>query len=173
MTHQTMRMNIRYLLIISFLSISLYSMKGAAMSLLLGTEVVLFSPMEGKITYEGKPAANATIVVHLFWKDDVGEKEEFHTNANGEFNIPIKKTKVRIPPLAEFVVTQQITVLFNEEEFVIWSKATSGTDKYGGLGGIPQNIRCELTEKRVKQQNFDGLFSTSCKWDSMTTQGDK
>jgi hypothetical protein len=34
-------------------------MKGVAMSLLFGTEVVLFSPMEGKLTFEGKPAANA------------------------------------------------------------------------------------------------------------------
>lgn len=156
---------IRYLLIISFLIISLYSMKGAAMSLLFGTEVVLFPPMEGKITYEGKPAANAKIIVHVFWKDEIGEKEEFHTNENGEFSIPIKKTKVRIPPLAEFVVTQQVSVNFNENDFTIWSKATSGTDEYGGLGSNPKNVRCELTDKRKKQEDFNGLFSTSCKWD--------
>ncbi len=28
------------------------------MSILSGTEVVLFSPLEGKITYQGKPVAN-------------------------------------------------------------------------------------------------------------------
>ena len=172
MTSKTFNIRIRYLMIISFLIISLYSMKGVAMSLLFGTEVVLFSPMEGKITFEGKPAANAKIIVHVFWKDDVGEKEEFQTNENGEFNIPIKKTKVRIPPLAEFVVTQQVSVIFKSESFVIWSKATSGTDEYGGLGGNPKNVRCELTEKRKKQENFSGLFSTSCRWDLITTKGD-
>lgn len=134
------------------------------MSLLFGEEVVLFSPMEGKITFEGKPASNAKIVVHVFWKDDVGEEEEYHADENGDFVIPVKKRKVRIPPLSEFVVTQQIRVSFNGDEFVIWSKAALGTDEYGGLGGNINNLQCELTDKRVKQEDFDGLFSTSCKW---------
>lgn len=143
------------------------------MSLLFGTEVVLFPPMEGRMTYEGKPAKNAKIVVHVFWKDEIGEKEDFYANENGEFNIPIKKVKVRIPPLSEFVVTQQISVFFQEEEFVVWSKATLGTDEYGGLGGNPVNVRCELTEKREKQEDFDGLFSTSCRWDLIAEKGNE
>lgn len=144
-------------------------MKVFAMSLLFGTEVVLFSPMEGKITYKGAPAANAKIIVHLFWKNDVGEKETFYTNANGEFSIPIKKTKVRIPPLAEFVTSQQISVFYNEKEFDIWHKSLIDTDEYGGLGGYLKNVSCELTEESVRQEDFDGLFGTSCKWDAVQT----
>ena len=143
------------------------------MSLFLGTEVVLFPPMDGSLTYNGKPAANAKIIVHLFWKDEVGEKEEFHANEKGEFNIPLKKTRVRIPPLSEFVVTQQISVIYEGDEFVIWSKAGLGSDEYGGLGGNPTNVRCEITEKRTKQKDFDGLFSTSCAWDLITKNGDQ
>ena len=173
MKANNIRIYTRYFFIFAFLAILSYSMKGVAMSLLFGTEVVLFSPMEGKITYKGTPAANAKIIVHLFWKDDVGEKETFYTNANGEFNIPIKKTKVRIPPLAEFVITQQISVLFKEEEFVIWYKSILDSDEYGGLGGYLQNVRCELTQERESQEGFNGIFGTSCKWDSVVKKGKK
>ena len=55
------------------LFISFYSVNGVSMSL-FRTNVVLFSPMQGKLTYQGKPAANARIVRHIIWKDDVGEK---------------------------------------------------------------------------------------------------
>lgn len=135
------------------------------MSLLFGTEVVLFPAMEGTLTFQGQPAANAKIVVHVFWKDDIGEEEVFFANDDGKFSIPAKRRKVRIPPLAEFVVTQQIKVVYEEEDYVIWSKAALGTDEYGGLGGAIKNIRCELTRKRERQEDFDGLFSTSCEWE--------
>ena len=163
----------RYFPGFSFLIMSLYSMKGVAMSLLLGTEVVLFSPLEGKITYEGKPAANAKIVRLVRWKDDAGETDIFHTTENGEFNFPIKKAKVRIPMLAEFVISQEVTVFYKGGEFDIWLKSTTDIDEYGGLGGQPKNLRCELTDEAEHQENFNGLFSTSCKWDLIIKKGEK
>ncbi len=163
----------RYLLGFSVLIISLYSMKGVAMSLLLGTEVVLFSPMEGKITFEGKPAANAKIVRKVIWKGDEGETDIFYTAENGEFKLPIKKTRARIPLLAEFVLTQELDVFYADREFSIWVKAKQDLNEYGELGGKPHNFRCELTDKRVRLEDFNGLFGTSCKWDFIEKQGAK
>ena len=171
MKNNSNALNARYLFI--FCILLLYSMKGVAMSLLLGTEVVLFSPLEGKITYEGKPASNAKIVRLVRWKDDDGESEVFYTNENGDFSLPIKKAKVRIPMLAEFVVSQEITVFYSGNDFDIWLKSTTEIDEYGGLGGYPKNLRCELTNEVVHQENFNGLFSTSCKWDSIINKGAK
>lgn len=132
------------------------------MSILFGKEVVLFPSISGSITLRGKPAANAEIKVRVYWKDEVGEEEVFHANTDGAFSIPEKTRKVRIPPLAEFVITQQVVVLYEGEEYTIWSKATMETDKYGGLDGEIRSVRCELTNDRKRQQNFNGLFSTSC-----------
>lgn len=132
------------------------------MSLLFGTEVVLFPAMEGTLTLNGKPAADAAITVHVFWKDDVGEEETFYTDKEGNFSIPAKERRVRIPPLAEFVITQQMRVAIEGNEYVIWSKAAMGTDPHGGLGGEIEHIRCELTNKRKRIEIADGLFSTSC-----------
>lgn len=135
------------------------------MSMLFGKEVVLFPAMSGVITFEGNPAANAEIRVRVYWKDDIGEEEVFRTNPEGFFSIPEKKQKVRIPPLAEFVITQQITVLFQGNDYIVWSKATMETDESGGLGGKIRNVECELTSPRKKQENFNGLFSTSCNFE--------
>lgn len=173
MQQTTYKTHNRYLLIVTFLMISLYSMKGVAMSLLFGTEVVLFSPMEGKITFEGKPAANAKITRTIIWKGDEGETDTFYTSENGEFKLPIKKTRVRIPLLAEFVLTQELDVFYAGKEFSIWVKAKQDLEEYGELGGRPINFRCELTDKRVRLEDFNGMFGTSCKWDSIETRGRK
>jgi len=51
---------VKILLVISLF----YSSQGTAMSIFFKgkkVEAVLFSPLEGKMTYQGKPAAGATI----------------------------------------------------------------------------------------------------------------
>lgn len=165
---------IRALLISIFIIIILcFSMKGVAMSLLFGTEVVLFSPMEGKITFEGRPAAHAKIKRTIIWKGDEGETDIFYTSENGEFELPIKKTRTRIPLLAEFVLTQELDVFYAGQEFSIWVKAKQNLEEYGELGGRPKNLRCELTDKRVRLEDFNGMFGTSCKWDAIEKQGEK
>lgn len=123
------------------------------------------------ITFEGKPVANAKVIAHVLWKDDIGEKTEVHTDEHGKFNIPLKKAKVRRHPFAEFVITQVITVLFNDEEYVIWYKSLLDPDEHGGLGGYPQNIICELTHDRERIEGHNGIFSTSCKWTDVSKEG--
>ena len=42
---------------------------------LLSTKITLLPAMEGTLTFKGAPAANANVKMHVFWKDDVGEKK--------------------------------------------------------------------------------------------------
>ncbi len=142
------------------------------MSSLFGTEVVLFSPMEGVITYKGKPAANAKITRLVIWKGDEGETDTFYTSDNGEFMLPEKKAKVRIPAFAEFRIAQEIYVFYKDEKIPIWAKSKIDINKYGELDGKPVNLRCELTDELVVLENFNGLFGTSCKWDAIEKQGE-
>jgi hypothetical protein len=161
-----------YFKIVGLLIVSLYSIKGGAMSLLFGTDVVLFSPMEGIITYNGKPAAKAKIKRVIIWKGDEGETDTFYTSDNGEFKLPIKRTKARIPLFAEFVLTQEVSVFYEGEEFTVWVRQKQDLSKYGELGGRPINLHCELTEGMTRLYDFDGLFGTSCKWDTIEKQGE-
>lgn len=161
-----------YFQLAGFLIASLYSMEGGSMSSLFGTEVVLFSPMEGKMTYEGKPAANAKITRLIIWKGDEGETDTFYTDENGGFKLPVKKGKVRIPVLGEFRIAQEIYVFYKDEKIPIWAKSKIDLNEYGELGGKPINLRCELTDELVLLDNFNGLFGTSCKWDTLEKQGE-
>lgn len=137
------------------------------MSMLFGKEVVLSSPLEGTLTFDGKPAANAEIIRILKWKDDVGETESYFANEQGHFSLPLKKAKVRIPPLAEFVISQTILVRHEGQEIQIWGRTKRGTEIYNELGGRPVNFRCELTDEIEFIDVSDGLFGTSCKWDNL------
>lgn len=157
------------LCVMSIFIVLFFSMKGTAMSIFSSKEedVVVFSPMQGKLTYEGKPAAGVKIVRWLIWKDNDGEKETFYTNDKGEFNIPIKTDRVKLSAIATFVMSQTLLVYYNDDEIPIWVKSKRDKTLYGELGGQPVNLHCELTTKRKRIENDDGLFSTSCVWDSI------
>jgi hypothetical protein len=163
----------RLAIIILSLLFSLYPTEGITMSILFGKEVVLFSPIDGKITFNGAPAANAEIILSLKWKDDTGEKEIFFADAQGRFSLPLKKTKVRIPPLAEFVISQSIFVRYANQEFQIWGRTKRGVGIYDELGAKPVNFRCELTDDIDYIDVPDGLFGTACKWDTVDNREPK
>lgn len=76
-------------------------------------------------------------------------------------------------PLAEFVVTQRLTVSFNGEEFVIWAMGNGNTNIYGELGGKPVDLTCELTDDRERVEVENGLLMTSCKWKTIESYGEK
>ena len=142
------------------------------MSLFSGTDVVLFSPMEGKMTYKGAPAANAKIVRTIIWKGDEGETDVFYTAQDGTFRLPIKRASIRVPMLTEFVLTQEVSVFYKGEEFTVWVKRKEELGLYGELDGKPINFRCELTDEEIYLEDFNGLFTTSCKWDSIEKHGE-
>jgi hypothetical protein len=167
---QTKRFPMLYvLLIVTFLVVLFFSMKGATMTIFSGKEeeVVLFSPMEGKLTFEGKPAADAKIVRSLKWKGEVVETDTFHANQKGEFDIPSKKDTIKISPLTQFVVQQDIFVYFKEKKYHVWDMGKLSKLEYGELYGRPINLHCELTEEMIGVDVLFGLLETSCKWDSI------
>jgi len=130
-------------------------------------EVVLCSPMEGVITFEGKPVSNAKIERNIKWQDDVGETDTYYTDKNGSFSLPIKQTTVRLNKITQFVMSQEITVKYNNEEYMIWGGAKGGKDLYAELGGQPKNMRCELTSDGESVRSDNTLLFTLCKWDSI------
>ena len=130
-------------------------------------EVVLCSPMEGVITVEGKPVSNAKIERNIKWQDDVGETDTYYTDKNGSFSLPIKQTTVRLNKITQFVMSQEITVFYNNSKYMIWTLGKGSKLLYGELNGKPENFRCELTNDPIRVEVEDGLLGTSCVWDSI------
>jgi hypothetical protein len=146
-----------------------YSLEGVSMSLLTKPEeeVVLCSPMEGRITYEGKPAVGAKIIRSIKWKDDTADIDTVYTNDKGRFNLPKLSEKVKLQKINQFVVHQEITINFNGEQYYMWVMGKIGKNLYSELGGKPVNFRCELTDELIRVESDDGLLGTPCKWDSI------
>jgi len=179
------------LLIISllfFIPITVYSLEGASMSLLYKPkeEIVVSSPMEGHITFKGKPAIGAKVERKLIWKDQEGETDFVITDDNGWFSFPIVKDVVKLSKISEFVMYQDLNVYFNGQKYEIWGMGKNSKVEYGELGGKPVNFRCELTDEidyRIELDPIEpsetgrdyeidrGLLGTSCKWDSIETKG--
>jgi len=133
-------------------------------------EVVLFSPMQGKITVNDKPVADARVERFLKWKDETGEKDSFSTDQSGHFNIPVKKDTVKLSTISKFVIAQEVRVYIDKEEYLIWTMGTGNKTSYGELGGKPKTLRCELSDAMTCVEVDDGLLGTSCKWDSIEKQ---
>lgn len=97
--------------------------EGVSMSLFKKNEeeVILFSKMEGHITYKGKPVFNAKIERRVNWKDDIGEKDYFETDEKGNFLLPEINESIKLSGFTQFVVGQEIIVFYKEKEYIIWT----------------------------------------------------
>jgi len=130
-------------------------------------EVVLFSPMEGVITYEGQPAEGAEVVRQVTWKNDETRTDRSEADENGQFSFPVITDSDRQVLPTQFVAHQRVYVNYRGEEYVIWMMGKISTDLYGELGGKPSNFRCELTsDLRRVEGPYSGL-GTMCKWDEI------
>ena len=130
-------------------------------------EAVLFSPLEGKLTYKGKPAANAKITLWTSWKDKIGETDTYHTDEQGNFSIPQKNMTYTPNFLAQLVMRQRLTVLFQGQEVVIWWITKMEETLFTELGGRPVNVRCELTHDEKIVDTDGSLGETRCQWDRL------
>ena len=136
-------------------------------ALLLGhrQKIILFSPLQGKLTYKSDPVAGAKIIRKVSWNKKIVETDIFYGLENGEFNLPLKEIITRVPGLTQFVVHQTIHVYFNNQEFPVWSCGKLGKDVNAELGGKPINLMCELTDEIIRAEATNGILVTSFKWD--------
>jgi len=130
-------------------------------------EAVLFSPLEGKITYQGKPVTGAKIKLKVAWKDQDGETEFYQTDNQGNFNIPKKTMTYTENPLVQLVIKQRLTVFFENQEFYIWRLSKMEEAIFTELGGRPINLICELTNDERTVRGNGSLGGTRCTWDAL------
>lgn len=141
---------------------------GVAMtSLIRGekTEIVVFSPMEGRLLFEGRPVSDAELELWVKWKDKKGETYHFRTDESGLFSIPRITDTYRDSPLAQLVITQEITVEYRGESYLIWTLSKGSGKLNVEFGGEPKNLVCELTEDLRPIRTDDALLGARCTWE--------
>lgn len=140
------------------------------MSLFFGgekVEAVLFSPLEGKLTFNGKPAAGAKLKLWLAWKDKEGEFHDYVTDDQGFFKIPRHVASYKQNPLAQLVVSQEITIDYRGNAYEIWIMSKMDAAEFTELGGRPTNLTCELESELITVRGDGSLGGTACRWESL------
>ena len=147
--------------------------EGVTMSLFSKSEeeVVLFSEMEGYITYNGEPVKNVKIERRVNWKDDIGDTDYVSTDDKGYFIFPEIKEKIKLSGFTQFVANQEVKLNYLDKEYVIWTLSRMSKNQYGELNGKPVNFRCEITDEDVPIRLEDSYILTSCKWDKVIKIG--
>lgn len=133
-------------------------------------EAVLFSPLEGKLTFDGKPASGAKINLWIKWKDSKGETFSYTTDGDGKFAIPEHIATYRQSAIAQIVITQEITIEYKNQKYLIWTLSKSKTEKFSELGGRPIGLTCEMTGELEPVAENQVLMATNCRWDSISDQ---
>ena len=131
-------------------------------------EFVICSEMQGKLTFQGKPAAGAKIVRWSAWKDHDGESETFYADEHGHFLLPEKRDIHKKGPLdflAQFVGKQLVTVTYQGMDYEIWYSNKFEPNRDSEYGGAPSEFFCELTDEVVHIRKDHANLTTSCKWD--------
>lgn len=126
---------------------------------------VTSSPIEGKILNEGIPVANARIFRkvrsnnHQDWV-----VEEFNTDENGFFSLPIREETYSLG-LIQFVSATQIDIEINGQLINFWYSNNSRGNLFSEFGGEAlKNLVCELTQNEIII-NGDGYgVLAKCHW---------
>ena len=133
------------------------------MSLLNTGKVCTFSQITGHITYNGQPVKNALIKRSADWKSKI--EDQTITDDSGSFQLPLMS---EISPskfsIEEMVITQKLTVEYENKDYTIWLNTKMNADINSELGGAKLNLTCELTDEPVFYEDFGPLLETSCKW---------
>lgn len=158
----------KILVLLTFLISSLYLSEGASMAIFFGgeeVEAVLFSPLQGQLTFEGKPASGAEISLWIKWKDSEGETFSYTADDDGRFSIPQHTATYKQSAIAQLVILQKIMVEYRNNAYEVWHFSKMEPEIFTELGGKPNNVICELTSELTTTRGQGSLGGVACTWD--------
>lgn len=132
-------------------------------------QIVVFSGMEGQLFFDGNPAKNAEVKIWTQWKNENGETTSVTADESGTFSLPQELDSYNSNPLAQLVISQRITVIYQNNEYVIWSLGKFTAEQFDEYGGnLPPKIQCELTDNLTPYRFNNVIMETSCVWDGIS-----
>lgn len=127
--------------------------------------IVVFAGMEGRILLNDQPAANANVTLWTKWNSPEGDKVKVKTDEQGRFSLPQQTGEHKQSAFSQLVITQQITINYQGNDYLIWNFSSLSPIDEGSLGYQPQNLTCELSDERKPYEQASMTLFTSCKWD--------
>lgn len=134
-------------------------------------DVELFPFVEGRVTQNGAPLKNATVIREATY--DGAEVQETVTDQDGYFSFPEWVVSSRTPgkPLMEARLRQVIIVSHETKAFVLWYYVTGRIDGEKVIAEKLRTLHCELNDDEVdhhfqkaENPNFTHNVSSICRW---------
>lgn len=129
-------------------------------------DVVFFSRVQGTVLFKGVPVVNAKVIRRYTFDTPSPLEDSCLTDGNGMFSLPvISKKDVRLTPLVQFVVHQEIYVDYDGARHEIWLHGKMDKTENSEYGGKFSELICELTKQpsNVKLGVGDYIY-TNCIW---------
>lgn len=142
----------------------LISLEVSAMPLINPTKACVFSAVKARLTMNGVPLKNVTVIRRWEWRQL--KEESTATDENGFFQLPaiFESSITRMLPI-ELVVAQGLYVIVDGEEKKFWSNSKRMPEENAEFGGRPISLFCELTKEMRITREFGSRMNTLCTWE--------
>ncbi len=126
---------------------------------------VISSPLEGVLVSDGKPLANTKIIRRLRWNgNEEGIFDEFVTDDNGYFDIPIHEEFLALGKLTEFVGTITLYVDSINDDNFFYHTSKRSAEIYSDIKEPLLELVCDMAqEEALVDISRVGIYSR-CKW---------
>lgn len=129
---------------------------------------VISSPMEGVLMKNGKPSPNTKIIRRLRWNgNEEGLEEEFITDDNGRFSLPIHEEALSLGMLNQFVSSTQIDVNIDGQTVDVWYNNKFEEGLHAETEGPLIGLVCDMSADEVVVEPGLSKIVTICRWKEM------
>lgn len=152
----------RSLLVSVFILSLIFIQRVEALSLFNIGKTCVFSEVQMQILLNGKPVSNTLVTRQWDWNKR--NRDESKTDENGRVSFPAvyESSASRLFP-TELVIGQQLSVLVDGEEKVLWSNSKREPEENSEYGGETFDVVCELTDEEMLIEDYGSLMVTMCK----------
>lgn len=130
-------------------------LQGTAMA-----KMVIWSPMTGRVTLNGQPAAGAVLMRNFDWewKDETGSDQTV-ANSAGEFSLPVIERSSLLGSLLPHqpVIKQVMVIEYKGVKYQAWGFHKMNYKINGENEGRPINVTCRLEAERALHGQVSGI----------------
>ncbi len=137
---------------------------------------VIFSPMEGMLMQNGQPLPNTKIIRRLRWNgNDDGLVQEFSSDDQGRFSLPIYEEDLSLSMLSQFVAKADLEIETetetetetDSEDSYLWSSSKFYPEIYTETDGPMSELVCDIEAEEIPVPMGPTAILTKCRWKNM------